>query len=521
IKNQNSLVKAQNIRHDSYLRADELRQSSDDLTRLGRTYVVTGDERYEKMYMDVLAIRNGQIPRPELYERIYWDFVIDYGQKPRKDGPKIPLNEMMKQLGFTNEEFRKLEKAKANSDKLVHMEVKAMNAVKGIFANKAGKFTIKKEPDPTMARNLVHSIQYHQEKAKIMKPINEFFELLDQRTKENVDVYKKRSTTYLTFLISFIMLLIIATILCYFIINKQVSQPLTLLHQELLKLEKGESSFRVDYQSSNEVGALSDSINITLHSLSELLILVKTTSTHISDSSEEIKSNTENLAERTREQATSIMETSSTLKEFTTIVQQNTENSVEADSMLTEFNNNFHEINELIKNVTSTMTAIYDSSRQIDNIIKVINDISFQTNLLALNAAVEAARAGDAGRGFAVVAAEVRNLAQKTAESSRSIQQIVEKNVLSTHKGMKLVKDTSGSFEKIVTDMQRTVHKVNEITQASREQSTGIKQINTSIGYMNDSSNINAELVEQIAQISKSLKENAVELQRLVGRFKT
>jgi hypothetical protein len=123
INNQKSLIESQEIRHISYLRADELRQSSDDLTRLGRTYVVSGDNRYEKMYMDVLAIRNGEKPRPEKYERIYWDFVINYGQKPRKDAKKISLNEMMKQLGFTENEFKKLATAQANSDNLVNMEV--------------------------------------------------------------------------------------------------------------------------------------------------------------------------------------------------------------------------------------------------------------------------------------------------------------------------------------------------------------------------------------------------------------
>jgi len=521
INNQNSLIESQDIRHTSYMRADELRQSSDDLTRLGRTYVVSGDERYEKMYMDVLAIRNGEKPRPEQYEGIYWDFVINYGEKPRKDGRAVALTEMMKQLGFTEEEFKKLAAAQANSDNLVNMEVKAMNAVKGIFADENGKYTVKKDPDLVMARDLLHSVEYHKEKATIMKPIDEFFQLLNQRTQNSVEFYKKRSITFLYFLISFILVLITAVIACYFIIRRKVSNPLTLLHRELPKLAQGDFSFRIHYQSSDEIGELSETINETVASLSHLINQVKNSSNDIFDATEEIKSATQNLAGRTNDQAASITETSSTLEEFTATVQKNTENSVEADQMLTQFNNNVQEKNQLIKNVTTTMTEIYDSGKQIDNIIKVINDISFQTNLLALNAAVEAARAGDAGRGFAVVAAEVRNLAQKTAESSKSIQQIVANNVLSTRKGMELVKDTSEFFETIVTNIQGTANKVNQITQASREQNTGIEQINTSIGYMDETSSLNADLVEKLAQTAAGVKSKAVQLQELVERFRT
>ncbi len=148
------------VRYESYQTADELRQSSDDLTRLGRTYVVTGDEKYEKMYMDILAIRNGEKPRPEDYHTIYWDLVLDYGQKPKPDGETIALNQRMQELGFTEKEFDFLKKAQANSDGLVNMEVKAMNAVKGLYPDSSGNYTVRGEPDRQMAVDLLHSPQY-------------------------------------------------------------------------------------------------------------------------------------------------------------------------------------------------------------------------------------------------------------------------------------------------------------------------------------------------------------------------
>lgn len=170
------------IRYQSYQAADELRQSSDDLTRLGRTYVVTGDEKYEKMYMDILDIRNGKKPRPESYHTIYWDLVLQYGQKPKPDGKTITLMQMMKDLGFSDREFALLKEAQNNSDALVSMEVKAMNAVKGLFPDASGNYTVKGEPDVNIAVQLLHSEEYHREKAKIMAPIDRFFQELETRT---------------------------------------------------------------------------------------------------------------------------------------------------------------------------------------------------------------------------------------------------------------------------------------------------------------------------------------------------
>lgn len=165
------VAQAERQRYQSYLLADMLRQSSDDLTRLARTYVLTGEARYEQQYWDILAIRNGEKPMPEAYHRIYWDFVAAGQDKPRPDGAKAPLLSLMKQAGFSEAEFAKLNEAKANSDGLVHTETVAMNAVKGRFADGQGGFTREGAPDFELARRLMHDAAYHQEKAKIMRPV--------------------------------------------------------------------------------------------------------------------------------------------------------------------------------------------------------------------------------------------------------------------------------------------------------------------------------------------------------------
>ncbi|HEX5843208.1 MAG TPA: methyl-accepting chemotaxis protein, partial [Pseudomonas sp.] len=173
-------------RYTSYLLADELRQSSDDLTRLGRTYVVSTDAEYERQYLQILDIRNGKAPRPQSYHRIYWDFVAAGIAQPRPNGETIALADLMRQAGFTEAEFAKLQQAQANSDGLVQLEVKAMNAVKGKFPDAQGNYNVDGPPDLELARNLLHGKDYHNFKAKIMQPVDDFFALVEERTGQQV-----------------------------------------------------------------------------------------------------------------------------------------------------------------------------------------------------------------------------------------------------------------------------------------------------------------------------------------------
>ena len=187
ISNQQKLVESQEQRYESYLLADEMRQSSDDLTRLARTYVVTGDKKYEDYYMEILAIRNGDQARPEDYQRIYWDLVISEGKKPRPDSNlKKSLNDLMKEAGFTDEEFKKLTEAGNNSDGLVSTEVAAMNAIKHNTEG-AESMMLPGESDEDFARRVMFDTQYHSDKGSIVKPIDIFFDMLDTRTSKVVE----------------------------------------------------------------------------------------------------------------------------------------------------------------------------------------------------------------------------------------------------------------------------------------------------------------------------------------------
>ncbi len=315
--------------------------------------------------------------------------------------------------------------------------------------------------------------------------------------------------------------LIIIGVISSLMISRMV-RPLLDASNIMGELSEGEGdlTLRLNVNSGDEIGKLATNFNNFIEKLRDIVSQVKDSSSEIYNGTKEISAGSEDLSTRTSEQAASITETSTTLEGFTSIVKVNTENSEEVRRKLENFNADLQTKKDLMTNVTSTMKAIEDSSKKIDNIITVINDISFQTNLLALNAAVEAARAGEAGRGFAVVAAEVRNLAQKTAESSKTIQEIVTKNVESTKKGMLLVNETSEFFSAIINIMSEMVTKINEITNGSKEQSTGVEQINQAIMQLENVINQNAALVEELSATSKSMSSNTRQLKDLVNRFK-
>ncbi|MBD1558032.1 methyl-accepting chemotaxis protein [Vibrio sp. S9_S30] len=536
------LKQTSEVRYASYQVADELRQSSDDLTRLARTYALTGNADYEKMYMDILAIRNGDKPLPEKYHQIYWDLVINYGDKPKPDGQTISIQQRMKDLGFSDKEFSLLKEAQNNSDALVNLEVKAMNAVKGIFLDpSSGQYTVKGDPDKAMAAELLHSKKYHTEKAKIMKPIDGFFSELEARTYQYVqnDFGALQSAVSITLALMAVMLVV--SVIGFMMVNRAVTKPVTTLSNQLSAIaSSGNLDQRIDHVGTGEIGGIAKQINDLLESLHK----TKETSARISSHVQNLAAETHGVVSESRMNSdTLIQETNSVLvavEEMATALTRVTDVTVTAENEASQNDKNVSEGQSSMQLAVDSMTTLQSEfghtqqamegliseSAQVSGVLDVIKSIAEQTNLLALNAAIEAARAGEQGRGFAVVADEVRSLAQRTQDSTNEIEEIIASLQEKTNsmggtinQAASLMGTAQESIDKIgevfvkIKNTTGTIFSLNsEIAQSTDEQSKVSNMINESLTQINDLTNKVAHSIERIEQSASTLDQRAKEL---------
>ncbi|MCB1780296.1 MAG: methyl-accepting chemotaxis protein [Candidatus Competibacteraceae bacterium] len=254
--------------------------------------------------------------------------------------------------------------------------------------------------------------------------------------------------------------------------------------------------------------------------LREMVSQVTQATDQVSAAAAEIAQGSADLSQRTEEQASALEETASSMEELTSTVKQSADNAAQANQLAGAARTQAEQGGHVVEQATTAMSAISTSSRQIADIISVIDEIAFQTNLLALNAAVEAARAGEQGRGFAVVAGEVRKLAQRSADAAKEIKSLITDSVAKVEDGGKLVEQSGKTLQEIVTAVKKVSDIVAEMAAASREQANGIEQVNTAILSMDQVTQQNAALVEETAAASQSMGEQARELQNLMSFFK-
>jgi len=240
----------------------------------------------------------------------------------------------------------------------------------------------------------------------------------------------------------------------------------------------------------------------------------------IAAGSTEIRSAADDLSKRTEQQAAAVEETAAALEEITTTVADSSRRAEDAGNLVAATRENAEQSGAVVRSAITAMGQIENSSREISNIIGVIDDIAFQTNLLALNAGVEAARAGDAGKGFAVVAQEVRELAQRSAKAAKEIKALINASGEQVKSGVSLVGETGRALEEIVKQVQEINTNVMAIVEGAREQATGLKEINQSVNAMDQGTQQNAAMVEQSTAASHSLAREAEALFALLGQFK-
>ena len=276
----------------------------------------------------------------------------------------------------------------------------------------------------------------------------------------------------------------------------------------------------ITHQSQDEIGTLAMALHNMSQKLQHLVTEIRKASAAISSEIFEITQGNSDLSQRSREQASALEETASSMEQMTSVVKQNADNARQANQLAASARMQAEQGGEVVSKAVAAMADINHSSKKIADITSVIDGIAFQTNLLALNAAVEAARAGEQGRGFTVVAAEVRKLAQRSAEAAKEIKTLIVDSGEKVEGGTRLVDETGQVLTKIVTAVKKVSDIVAEIAAASQEQSAGIEQVNKAVMQMDEMTQQNATLVEEAAAASESVETQAQSLQQLMAFFK-
>ncbi|MEX8194621.1 methyl-accepting chemotaxis protein [Comamonas guangdongensis] len=282
----------------------------------------------------------------------------------------------------------------------------------------------------------------------------------------------------------------------------------------------GDLSRRMPVESQDEVGALASAFNRFVSSLERMVGAVRQAADSISVASSEVAQGNQDLSQRTEQAASALQQTAASLSVLTDSVQANTEATRSAGDLAQSARGVAERGGSAFQQVVETMAGINHASRKIADIIGVIDGIAFQTNILALNAAVEAARAGEQGRGFAVVAAEVRSLAQRSAEAAKEVRQLITDSVTQVGSGSQQVEHAGATMQELLDAVAKVTQIIEEISDASQTQGRGIAEINQSVAGLDDATQQNSALVEQSAAAATSLREQAARLMGEVSAFK-
>ena len=299
-----------------------------------------------------------------------------------------------------------------------------------------------------------------------------------------------------------------------------LAKPIIRVSEGMREIAEGNLTVQIGNNRSDELGDLVIEQNKMVKQTGALVVQIADSSGRVNQASHEIATGTQDLSQRTQEQAATLEETAATIEVMNSSIQHVANNSKQADQLSQTTHQIVMDGKQSVQETIEAMADISASSKQIAEIIKVVNDIAFQTNLLALNAAVEAARAGEQGRGFAVVAAEVRNLAGRAAGSAKEIENLINESVNRVEKGDQLVKQSAEMLEEIVANGKKTSDVIVEVASALREQSSSSQQIQASIYQLNQVTQQNAAMVEELTSSCESLNAEAENLRHLVDTFK-
>ncbi|MGY4879052.1 methyl-accepting chemotaxis protein [Vreelandella aquamarina] len=350
--------------------------------------------------------------------------------------------------------------------------------------------------------------------------LDQMIELEEQEAQDQYQAALARADFMRNLMIGALIIAVLLGGIMGWLLIQRITQPLAMARRLFHSMASGDLTHNIQSAHRDEIGDMLMELDDMQTKLQSLIGEIQASAGAISTASAQISSGNIDLSQRTEQQASSLQETAASMEQVAATVKNNTQHTGEANKLAHTASRSASYGGDKVNEAVGKMHELTESSEKISGIVALIDGIAFQTNILALNASVEAARAGEQGRGFAVVAQEVRSLAQRSADAAKQIQVLIVENDDVVKQGSSLVEAVGDSMQQIVANIGKVSDLMEEVSRASDEQTSAIDQMSTAINQMDDVTQQNAALVEETANASASMEEQARDLANAVAFFR-